>query len=102
MKVLFVIVGVLCLAFLTSAEPCGDGGYCTGVGRCCRTATSYKCAPVDNVVCCPGGDYSCPNGDSCVKILWWFICVKLGTPTRDGSFELDALTKAITNDKCYE
>ncbi|XP_015926358.2 progranulin [Parasteatoda tepidariorum] len=102
MKVLFAIVGMLCLAFLASAEQCADGEYCSGVGRCCYAGGVCKCAPVDNSVCCPGGDYSCPPGKTCVEILKWFICVKMGAPTSDGSFDLQKqLAQAVVNDKCH-
>ncbi|XP_015926325.1 uncharacterized protein [Parasteatoda tepidariorum] len=100
MKVLLVVAGVLCLALLAAAETCGWGS-CPGVGRCCYGDTEvYKCAPFDNAVCCPGGDYSCPPGKSCVKVLWFYICVNAMAVSSDGSFDFQkGLSEALMNTK---
>ncbi|GFW81689.1 hypothetical protein TNCV_2883631 [Trichonephila clavipes] len=71
---------VLCLltsVFITGivTEVCDDGTDC-GNKVCCKSWFHYRCCPIEDGVCCEGGNQCCPRNQKCLLMGINNFCVK--------------------------
>ncbi|GFQ91629.1 hypothetical protein TNCT_34261 [Trichonephila clavata] len=71
---------VLCLlvsVFITGivTEVCDDGTDC-GNKVCCKSWFHYRCCPIEDGVCCDGGNQCCPRNQKCLRMGINNFCVK--------------------------
>ncbi|GFU48515.1 hypothetical protein NPIL_45801 [Nephila pilipes] len=64
-----LVLSLLISVFITGivAEVCDDGTDC-GSKVCCKSWFHYRCCPIENGVCCSGGNHCCPKNQECLQM----------------------------------